>query len=444
MKPGKNRPCPCESGKKYKLCCMTNEEKLEDKNRFKMPDNEIDYKDIFDSFSERIHDTFEESNSNIKPENPIVDPWWRDFMPHYQNRNVDEILPRLYSFFDEHPDEVINLGLEFEFIYELAPIMEKANKYDEYILIIIRLHDEFPQTFQKAFGSLGRSIIEYQISNQKEVDKFLDNFIKEPEKETGYLNEVLELLAITGRESELKRLTEAVYLPLVESPEVFDGDFAEDKLLNICYNPFLAEKDNSERATLQILENLKNTKLPDLNFEIDHILQYVTNFIEYNQPVEISLFNKKQKYPNLYSDLRWRFAGFLFFETRCSMSASHEFSETAITYIYFLIYEINSKKPFIFNMKHLENYITKICKSFFHIRAIPAITLLQGVIHFYRYLEFTDTPLQFNMGDIINKSTDLKNSVSKVSSGQKSCINRIFSDFPDYKGRVISKRESDC
>jgi len=439
MKTGKNRPCPCGSGKKYKLCCMTNEEKVEDKNRFKMSDCEKDYGDIFDSLSESIHETFEESNSNIEPENPIVDLWWIDFMPHYKKRNVDEILPRLYSFFEEHPDEVINLGLEEEFIYEFAPMMEKANRYDEYILILKRIYNEFPQTFQKAFGALGSAIIEYQISNQTKIDKFLDCFIKNPEKEPDYLCEVIKLLAITGRESELKRLTAAVSRPLIESPKVFDGDFAGERLLNICYNPFLAEKDNSECAILQILENLKKTKLPDLNLKKDHILQYLTNFIEYNQPVEISLFNKKQKNPNLYSDLRWRFSGFLFFEMGCSMSASHEFSETAIAYIYFLIDEINSKEPFIFNIKHLDNYIADRFEIFFRIRAIPAITLLQGVIHFYRYLRFTDTPIQFKMSDIINKSTDLKNSVTKIASEPKICINRIFSDFPDYKGKVISK-----
>ena len=79
MKIGRNEPCPCGSGKKYKKCCL-NKPKENIKNFI----GDIDLSDIFESHNDYIH--------NRKVKNPEINEKLLNIYDNSDSLNAKEII----------------------------------------------------------------------------------------------------------------------------------------------------------------------------------------------------------------------------------------------------------------------------------------------------------------------------------------------------------------
>ena len=151
VKTGRNAPCPCGSGKKYKKCCLAKEEeasrsRLEDQERRplqakRQPEEDEDlfedaldeeesedelYGDDLDEMDEEeeVDKTSEDSKAESRPrrrvpeksprisdaEEEIVDKWWEKYKTMHE---IAEIRQHLENFLRDHPKLVPNLELHY-------------------------------------------------------------------------------------------------------------------------------------------------------------------------------------------------------------------------------------------------------------------------------------------------------------------------------------------
>jgi len=50
----------------------------------------------------------------------LVDGWWKDFKPFFEDRDADEMIRRIMWFMEEHPELFVHLELEHEVLFELG------------------------------------------------------------------------------------------------------------------------------------------------------------------------------------------------------------------------------------------------------------------------------------------------------------------------------------
>ena len=437
-KTGINRPCECGSGKKYKLCCMTQEEKIAKKTRFQLHDPKKifdEYKRIITSAAETL---FPEKDDHPRdpvagnPPDPLVDGWWDEFMPLYKEMEIDRMLPLIYGFMGEHPEKFYQLGLHKECLFELAPAMDKLGRLREYVSLLEKIRLEFPGTYREVYGALDSSIIEYKVSlgTEQDVIPYLDNFINCQDKKYNYLEEVLDLLAITGRKAELKILSEKLYR---------ESECARGKLFCLIYAPYLQDRNSSNEAIGTIAKSIKAYGFSDNIADEAVVAAELRNMSDYYAPFDFAALSRKNETAEKYEDLRARFAGFLVHEIGCTTTAAFELSAYVASYISFVRSEKKSKKPFVFNRLHLENFISSAFNEFFYIKAIPATASVQGIIYFHRFLNDLEGAPKSDLAMIVRESQEIYALLRKRASERASSVERIFKTFPDFKGTVTGE-----
>ncbi len=409
---------------------MTGEEKEADRLKYLFQEPYIPFPEVSSPKSQ--------ITGKLPDEKPFVSAWWDEFMPYYKTSDIDRMLPMIYAFLREHPQDFFDLGLHEECLYELAPAMDKVGRYDEYISLLEKIRIECPDTYLSSFGAFDSAMIEYNISlgHDADISPYLQNFIRRPDRYPDYLSEVLDALSITGRQDELKALVEPSALAVLNSKDVIGGGFVADKLPMLYYNPFISAKDCSDEAALSISEKLNASGLFVDGIGKDDILRHLENYINYNVPFDPVLLSCKNKESLFYQDLGCRFTGFLAHELGCSLTASHLMSEMVVEYLWNLVFERKNKSPLDFNSRELDSFISRNNSIFLYVRSIPSMAILQGIIYFHRYLNHLHIlPVQ-DIGKITDEATELAELVKKAHSESLSCVERIFRTFPEFKGRV--------
>jgi len=251
IKIGRNEPCHCGSGKKYKKCCLIKDEAAEKERPAReflepLSEDNIIKSGFFDGIDEDIDKVFDEDfregeydnipkdpsldepyydedNPDLpKEDNKLVNEWWdkyKEFEGPVEERQ------HLENFIEGHPDLVIYLGLEHEVLFELGNAYLKLGKIDDHIQFLIGFRQQFPDVYLKSFGYYDADIIAWLISKNRrdEVSGYLGNFIKDPVECVEKLFEVINLLQATDMTSDLLLLVNGVYGPVCNSEEVFGG-----------------------------------------------------------------------------------------------------------------------------------------------------------------------------------------------------------------------------
>src|SRR5690242_8019223 len=147
MRVGRNDPCPCGSGKKYKKCCL---EKDQQAARLPPPAPAVPQPTVappveqsqdepeaweaetdWDEDEEPAEETEEptgvkyprpdEQLPELPPEqNKIIDDWWDKASPFYRENDADTLLKMVEAALAEHPDLFVHLGLHEELIFALG------------------------------------------------------------------------------------------------------------------------------------------------------------------------------------------------------------------------------------------------------------------------------------------------------------------------------------
>ena len=168
---GRNAPCPCGSGKKYKKCCLLKEQEKLVASRRKDETEDLfedlpaepaelwdeteameasaqsgleleDEPSVFQTISDEVPEIGEE-------ENALVDAWWAAYKGM---KHPDKIIRHLDGFFQAHPNLVPNLELHHEVLFELGGRLVEAGRASDYIELLQRVRKDFPDAYLKSFS----------------------------------------------------------------------------------------------------------------------------------------------------------------------------------------------------------------------------------------------------------------------------------------------------
>jgi hypothetical protein len=179
---GRNDPCPCGSGKKYKKCCLAQDERRHIEET--RPD---DMSALFEDIQVRtdMYDDSDEPEAVDEPpyaeidqepyvaktisddvpeiseqDEALVDAWWTD----YKTMNdPDDILRHLRGFLQAHPSLVENLELHYEVLFELGEQLVKDGRAGDYIDLLKEMRQRFPRAYLKGYSYFDRDIITYEV-----------------------------------------------------------------------------------------------------------------------------------------------------------------------------------------------------------------------------------------------------------------------------------------
>ncbi|HYG33591.1 MAG TPA: SEC-C metal-binding domain-containing protein [Clostridia bacterium] len=302
MKVGRNDPCPCGSGKKYKKCCLAKDEALRAASPPAAQTLEAETEADNESWEEtETSGTFEletlpsevekeeepaleewEEPEDLEEETAesggfkyprpgrklpklppdqekLVEAWWGKTSPAYESMDIDVLLKQVEVALTELPDRFVHLGLHEEFFFELGAAMARSGRTPEYISLLKRLRHEQRRMYSFVYGAFDSDVIgELVVSNQSnDIPAYLDLFKEYPDAQPDYCAEICDLLAWRGQAQPLFLLCEAVAAPMLLSPEVINGGFALDWLIRRAEIPFLEAGDASPEAVSKVVEEVK-------------------------------------------------------------------------------------------------------------------------------------------------------------------------------------------
>jgi len=220
MNVGRNDPCPCGSGKKYKKCCLEKEQELERQQLLKNVDEweqeeevvkEDEALDSEEKQTEVLSDEdFEEDedpeleetvgdfidiilkNENDEPvtnnipdlseDEKLVDDWWDEYI---EMKDTEKEREHLIQFIDKYPHLVEKLELHYEVLFELGDNHFDKGIYDTFVTLLLRIRSEFPQVYIKSYGYYDADLIYWYAAQGRidEISPFFDFFKQKTTRE---------------------------------------------------------------------------------------------------------------------------------------------------------------------------------------------------------------------------------------------------------------------
>lgn len=463
-KTGRNAPCPCGSGKKYKKCCLrkheeeqrqktmseyqVNEESFDD---LEEDEDEVGWREAEDAWSaddgsegtgsndfeyEAIYPQIDKSIPEItEAEQEIVDAWWKEFSPFYMDRDVDEMIPRIVGFMEEHSSLFIHLYLDEECLFELGAELARRGEYRRHAELLQRIRKEHPEVYIRSHGYYDRDIITELIldGQRKKISQYFNFFKLYPDSHPDELSEIIDLLLSGNCQDELFELVRETAIPVVCSSNVIGGDFALRWFFFEQWIPFLEKRDASESSCNKLLAALNNLELPfDPGFDSDVIFQDLTEAFGNVSTWDITQCHTRRELVAFYRNIAWSFCSFLNERKGMSWPTARFFADQIERYFYDVPRNKRPKKVFNFEKNKLDQHIAQNCKQFLFLNGVLAISLLQAVYYFADYLNenriFSDEDLSKTEQACLSLLETVKTVVPASDAGP-----RIFSTFPNYQ-----------
>lgn len=391
-KTGRNDPCPCGSGKKYKKCCLVKEEgqaaalrQAIAQFRPSAPTSVDETADLFedawpateaagdeDSQDTDIEagappDTEPYESKPISDEVPaiseedkaLVDAWWSDYL---KLTGPDAILRHLNAFLDSHPRLVENLQLHYEVLFELGGALLREGRPGDYIELLERIRRDFPASYLKSFSYYDRDLICYRIATRGPtgIEEYLDWFREYPDEDIDGLLAVVDFMMAAECDETLIGLAEAVYDPICRSTRVMGGC---DRLLTILIlaycRPYL--DGGWTRPDLEALAGRLRTIRTPLREEwyrpevLDGRLGEITGVLD---QAFFDGFHTRRDLARYYTTVSHNFMGWLHRERGFSWMKAEYYRTRALSYLVQGIPDgKRPKQPFTFHQQLLDQAI---------------------------------------------------------------------------------------
>ena len=464
---GRNAPCPCGSGKKYKKCCLrkdeeeqrqktiseyqVNEENFDD---LEEDEDEVDWREAEDAWSsdgksegagsddfefKAIYPQIGKSIPEIsETEQAIVDEWWEEFSPFYMDRDADEMIRRIVGFMEEHSNLFIHLYLDEECLFELGAELARRGEYRHHAELLQRIRKEHPEVYIRSHGYYDRDIITELILNgqREEIPQYFNFFKEYPDSHPDELSETIDLLLSANCQDALFELVREIAIPVARSSKVIGGDFALRWFFFEQWIPFLEKRDASESSCNKLLAALNNLELPfDPRFDSDVILQTMKAAFGTVSTWDITQCHKRRELEAFYENIVWNFCSFLNERKGMSWPTARFFSDRIEGYLFDFPHNKRPKKVFNFEKNKLDQHIVQNCKRFIFLNGVLAISLLQAVYYFAEYLKenrvFFDEDISNTEQACLSLLETSKKALPASDAGH-----RIFSTFPNYQWTI--------
>lgn len=438
-KPGRNEPCHCGSGKKYKKCCLEkdgtqsiveekyaknpgtewlDDEKFEDEYKdvdefFDEDDPDQDYKfddddddkeypneddelDIDEDEDVENEDEDEDENSKefgdypeiSEAENKKIDDWWEKYK---KLKSHSAIMEHIEDFLEHHSiDVIVNLGLEHEVLFELITDYVKEGKSDEIIAYMMRFREKYPEVYIRSAGYYDSDIIAWLITKNREseIQNYLNYFEAYPVNYVDKLFETIDFLIATNHTEALAPLVYKIYKQIWYSDEVFGGFEISDIPVYDIYSRYL--KENVSNNELQALvEDLKGLGLDfgenyiNTKFWKERIEMYHREFVKWDEKIPV----KKTQLKDKIYQISENFTKYLHQHKKISLySANYYSSQLHDYYAEILDSDKKPKKLFNFPKNQIDHIITKMSRHMMWINVTKAFSLLNTLYYFAEYL----------------------------------------------------------
>ncbi|MFQ5786836.1 MAG: SEC-C metal-binding domain-containing protein [Thermodesulfobacteriota bacterium] len=422
---GRNEPCHCGSGKKYKKCCLYKDEEenqMDSNYNEGYIDCEDDFEEIFvgeeideaefeeitdraehDNTKHKIEELrkkytckeFEEEPPDISPdEQKIVDAWWHKFEDVYmKNFDASKCIDLIKDFVINHPNLVPNLYLHEEAIFEIEGRSLKSGNYDGFIDFLKWYRDNAFNAYILSGTYHDLSLITYQLINGDvgDITKYFSIYKEYPDHDPDNLMQLVDLFKATNNQELLIELLKDIHPYVYYSPGIIGGvDFVQPILKNT-FCKYL-KRDYTDQDIDFLVNSVKeiSDQFPDMRICINR--EYWVHLLEGKYklvPEEKQLKNKKEA-EEYFSHIRNHFEVFLH-EKRDKQWITAEYYSVLILEYLFKPLEENkiAKKPFQLNKDRVDNYLVTRFRNIIGIREIPGLAFIQALFYFNEYLEET-------------------------------------------------------
>ena len=422
---GRNAPCPCGSGKKYKKCCIDKYDTFLDAQTDQEP-NAAPTDDAceFDPYPYKADDTKDWETSESEPvaesesdpqdlaeaekeewnafpgypnppekplpalppeQNRLVDDWWKAVKPAFMKRDADAMFRHLTSFWDLHPELVPHLELEMDFLFELGAELGRRKEWSRYADVLLRLREEHPVAYFGSFGFFDYDlIIEALVQGRtRDIPRFFDLFHRYPGSDLDNSDRILHLLAWAGAEEALLEFAK----PLRKTPHTSGVSLAVNWLLFALHIPHLASGADPDEAADSVEKELKKLNLaqaPDLNaerlrkaFECARQAPALPDYDRCQTHAEVEFF---------FDDVMWNFTGFLHKSKGLPWTRSFYLAGRLRHYWGRRAEDARPRTPFSLDLQKFEAFLCRTCQTFFHYDGVLTASLIEAMGHFADYL----------------------------------------------------------
>ena len=417
---GRNKPCYCGSGKKYKKCCLAKDEeerRLEQKEEQyeEDPSEEIEddpveeYGEEYDGYqledSEDVPDisplpaedapelNIVEDNELSPEEVVLCEEWGTEYV---KISDPDKLRTHIEKFMDLHPDLIGEIELGGEPLLELGDMyVRQGGRHQAYIDMLNRLRIEFPDEYLKSFPYFDNDVISWLIiNNQKDkIQEFLNNYRQYPAKDADNLFELIYFLMSWNCQDILTDFLPNICNEVCSSPNIIGGNEIIPLVITTIMAPYLEQglekMDFGKLADeIKTLEDLVNPDWTNPKFLKERIEIILGKHEHWN----IDDCRTRKQAIERYYDMTTNFMGWLVNNTGLDCCAAKYHSGLVFEYLAEALPKKKKKKhrtAFPFAEKNMDRLIARISQRLMWHDSTKLFGLLNGLYRFQEFLEET-------------------------------------------------------
>lgn len=439
MKIGRNDPCHCGSGKKYKKCCLQKDEEKEIANATletgpedAFPDKGFWEDSIFDFDDHSEIPSFQKNQNISDEENSLLEEWWNT----YDDLDIpEEIQNHIESFMSEHPELLTHLEINGGVVFSMGNGFRREGRLRQYALFLIDYSNRFPEVYSEAESYYNLDIIAWLISIGKfqEINSYFTPFISNPSEYADELFDLVDLLVAKDIIKPLLNLISKTKSKVVDSLEVWGG---EDILVPLLYDkltPFLKKEYTSEDLS-NLVEQLKEFYSNENRDELLTI--WSSRFGDIFRPYkkwEFDLRWTKEEKIAFYYSISDSYMRYLHERFGISWISAQFYSNLIYEYGVACLEFKKSKKlkqPFDFSKEIVDKVTLIVTGDSFNIpNPTTVFSLINAIYYFPEYLSACDTLEEMDPVKVRKTATYFYDTIFLDLAGYSS-LTLCFKDFP--------------
>ncbi len=435
IKLGRNKPCYCGSGKKYKKCCLAKDEEGqrleqeeeqyerdvnlgrinpfagdedweedsieeieddpveeygEDYDGYQMEDSDV-IPDISPLLAEDTQEFETVEDSELSPEEVVLcEEWGTEYV---KISDPDKLRTHIEKFMDLHPTLVRELDLAGEPLLELGGMYARQGRHQAYIDMLDRLRIEFPEEYLKGFPYFDNDAIFWLIINgQKDkIPVFLDNYHQSPAKDADNLFELIYFLMSWNCLDILSDFLLNICNEVCASPNIIGGNEIITPVITTIMASYLEQglekMDLGKLAgEIKILGDLVNPAWTDPKYLEERVEIILGKHEHWNLD---DCRTRKQAIERYY-DMTTNFMGWLVGNTGLDCCAAEYHSGLVFEYLAeALPKKKKHRNTFPFAEKNMDRLIGRLSQRFIWQDPTRLFGLINGIYRFQEFLEET-------------------------------------------------------
>lgn len=437
---GRNAPCPCGSGKKYKKCCLEKDqqqehEKLqqqqtarelaqrnygdfaekpdpEDRQLFTddptaIPrnddweeyDEDWDEDDDFDAPPPERAARWEAPDIKVVPrddasiseaEMPVINAWWNGFE---KLDDLDEIRRYFEDLFTNHPELAHKTDWP-DGMFEVGDRYRAQGREAEYIDFLIHIRREWPDLYLPDYGYFDRDIIIYLViaGRTDDVPEFLNLFREYPSHDPDNLFAVIRYLRLSDCEDVLVPFVRDICHEVCYSPQIISGADVLRPVTLSYWRPYI-RPDVSDTELAELAEQMQSIKGPvnENCFKPEFLKEQIDNIVGEFRAWDLADCPTIQDVYTRYYRICQNFMGFLHREKGKGWLMADFLRELLFQYFERVIPK--GKRPHeafgVFTKNKIDRTIVKLGNDMMFLYPARLLGALNAVYYFAEYLSAT-------------------------------------------------------